>query len=110
MTTFTEAYLERVTSLVETLPVADIERAIEMLCEAYQRGARVFVMGNGGSAAAASHFVCVGGVTCLEGSNPSLSATSSPGGRGGPGGTTPHPGRASRRGGRAVECGGLENR
>jgi D-sedoheptulose 7-phosphate isomerase len=58
MTTFTELYLERVTSLVETLPVSDIERAIEMLYDTYQRGGRVFVMGNGGSAAAASHFVC----------------------------------------------------
>jgi D-sedoheptulose 7-phosphate isomerase len=58
MSTFTERYLERLTLLVETLPVADIERVTEMLYDAYRRGGRVFVMGNGGSAAAASHFVC----------------------------------------------------
>jgi D-sedoheptulose 7-phosphate isomerase len=58
MTTFTEGYLERVTMLLEILPVADIERVIEMLFDSYTRAARVFVMGNGGSAAAASHFVC----------------------------------------------------
>jgi D-sedoheptulose 7-phosphate isomerase len=58
MTSFTETYLARVTSLVEILPVADIERVIDMLWDAYERAGRVFVMGNGGSAAAASHFVC----------------------------------------------------
>ena len=58
MTTFTETYLEGLTSLLATLPVADVERVTEMLYDTYLRGGRVFVMGNGGSAAAASHFVC----------------------------------------------------
>jgi D-sedoheptulose 7-phosphate isomerase len=44
--------------VVRELPFADIERVVDVLHDAYQRGHRVFLFGNGGSAALASHFAC----------------------------------------------------
>jgi D-sedoheptulose 7-phosphate isomerase len=58
MATFTESYLGRASELLSRLPVAEIESVVDTLYTAYANGQRVFVMGNGGSAAAASHFVC----------------------------------------------------
>lgn len=36
----------------------DIERAVDLLFDAWTRGAAVYLMGNGGSASTASHFAC----------------------------------------------------
>ncbi|MDB5035966.1 MAG: sugar isomerase [Chlorobi bacterium] len=47
------AYVQRALGSVDT---AEVERLIESLFEAYRAGATVFVIGNGGSAANASHF------------------------------------------------------
>ena len=50
-----------ITSLQETinqLPVDLIEDLVEILHDARLSGNQVFIMGNGGSAATASHFVC----------------------------------------------------
>ncbi len=51
-------YLVGLNSIVRGLSEQDIERVIGVLEEAYRRGRQVFVMGNGGSAATASHFSC----------------------------------------------------
>lgn len=40
------------------LPYADIDATISEIMSAHQRGASIFVLGNGGSAALASHFAC----------------------------------------------------
>src|SRR6266568_26822 len=40
------------------LPYAEIEEAANQLYQAYQEERRVFLFGNGGSAALASHFAC----------------------------------------------------
>jgi D-sedoheptulose 7-phosphate isomerase len=49
------AELRRVLALV---PQDAIERTVELLVETRASGRRVYVIGNGGSAATASHFVC----------------------------------------------------
>jgi D-sedoheptulose 7-phosphate isomerase len=54
--TFAERYRAQVLQAIESIPVADVERAIAILTEAREEGRRIFVFGNGGSASAASHF------------------------------------------------------
>lgn len=51
-------YLRDLRRTLERLPLERIEQAIAILEEARQNRARVFILGNGGSAATASHFVC----------------------------------------------------
>ena len=56
--TDTCTYFERYARVVSELPYADIERVVDVLIQAYEEGRRVFLFGNGGSAALASHFAC----------------------------------------------------
>jgi len=51
-------YLEGLKSLLERLPLSDIEEAICVLNDARFRESKVIIMGNGGSATTASHFAC----------------------------------------------------
>jgi D-sedoheptulose 7-phosphate isomerase len=51
-------YLAQVTRAIEMLPREDLLKVIEILREARMEGKTVFVFGNGGSAATASHMVC----------------------------------------------------
>lgn len=51
------AYLERQSKLLTTLPADKISQWIDHLREAHRDGRQIFVCGNGGSAANASHFV-----------------------------------------------------
>ena len=53
---FTRAYTGYVTHLLEGLDVESLERLLIGLREARKQGNTVFVIGNGGSAATASHF------------------------------------------------------
>lgn len=55
---FIQDYLSEVRKVAEAISVADIDRAVEILFEAWQNGARVFTCGNGGSASTAIHFAC----------------------------------------------------
>jgi D-sedoheptulose 7-phosphate isomerase len=52
------AYLERLTDLIQTFDVSAYSKMVDMILDAYQRRAQIFVMGNGGSGATASHLVC----------------------------------------------------
>ncbi|MBI4954145.1 MAG: SIS domain-containing protein [Myxococcales bacterium] len=80
----TATFLAEVRASLEEVDAASVEHIAELLAEAWRRGARVFVMGNGGSAATASHFVCdlhgatrgerTLGVLCLSDSVPLLTA------------------------------------
>lgn len=54
--TFAGAYLQYLTEVMKGIDVAEIGRFIQTLLEARERGATVFFIGNGGSAATASHF------------------------------------------------------
>jgi len=51
-------YFDALENIVHTISREDIERAIDLLFEAWQREAMVYIMGNGGSAGTATHFVC----------------------------------------------------
>ena len=51
-----EGYLSEVSATFGKLPVGGIAQVVELLEEARTRGKRVYIFGNGGSAATASHF------------------------------------------------------
>src|SRR5581483_9732144 len=55
---FPTEYRSKLTSALETIDMAAVDRAIEILREARDHNRHVFVCGNGGSASTASHFVC----------------------------------------------------
>jgi D-sedoheptulose 7-phosphate isomerase len=51
-------YIRGLQATLETLPMDRIEQVISVLHQARLENRQVFIMGNGGSAATASHFVC----------------------------------------------------
>src|SRR3712207_5525598 len=53
-----EGYLGRLAALLALVPGSAVRDAISLLLEARASGRRIYVMGNGGSSATASHFVC----------------------------------------------------
>jgi len=52
------SYFEALSDTVGKLPHADVESVVSMLMTAFERRRTVFLFGNGGSAALASHFAC----------------------------------------------------
>ena len=56
--TYPGLYKDRLFRALDTVDLAAVTRAIRMLAEARDKGRTIFVCGNGGSAATASHFVC----------------------------------------------------
>lgn len=54
----TTAYLASLVRLLRQLPLRDIERVCPVLYQAYQNDQTLFLFGNGGSAALASHMAC----------------------------------------------------
>jgi D-sedoheptulose 7-phosphate isomerase len=55
---FPELYRARSLRAIETIDAGRVAEAIEILSEARAAGRQIYVCGNGGSAAAAAHFVC----------------------------------------------------
>lgn len=55
---FAQIYLAGLAACLDTLPLERIAGVIARLLEAYRTGQRVFIVGNGGSAATASHMAC----------------------------------------------------
>ena len=55
---FIHNYLSEARKVTEDISVADINRAIELLFNAWKNGNQVFTCGNGGSASTATHFAC----------------------------------------------------
>lgn len=51
-------YIGRLTSTIEQIQMEPVEALIRILHEARMSGRQIFIMGNGGSASTASHFVC----------------------------------------------------
>ena len=49
-------YLEEVRTMLAQMPLESIEQVLQALLDVYEREGTVFIMGNGGSAATASHF------------------------------------------------------
>jgi D-sedoheptulose 7-phosphate isomerase len=52
----TRDYLDWARASCETIEPEQVERLIDLLMEARKHGRRIFILGNGGSAATASHF------------------------------------------------------
>lgn len=51
------AYFEQVREAISRLDLGQISKTVQVLLDANRRGATIFIFGNGGSAATASHFV-----------------------------------------------------
>ena len=51
-----EVYLKSLKGIIDLIPQDQVWRVIELVCEVGNRGQPIFIMGNGGSAATASHF------------------------------------------------------
>lgn len=59
LTTATDhEYLADLKLLLDRIPMAVVNQVIDRLARAAELGQRVFILGNGGSAATASHFAC----------------------------------------------------
>lgn len=59
-------YLSEISAILEELPVERIAQVVEVLEGARMKGRRVYIFGNGGSAATASHFasdLCKGAIS-----------------------------------------------
>jgi D-sedoheptulose 7-phosphate isomerase len=56
--TLAPAYIERLKAALDALPLDAYEAILKAFLDARARGACIFVMGNGGSAATASHLAC----------------------------------------------------
>ncbi len=54
--TFSERYLGELKECLGELSAGEIEAVAGLILDAYKKGRRVFLMGNGGSAATAAHF------------------------------------------------------
>ncbi len=55
---FIADYLSDMRNVIGNVAVEDIDRAIELLFDTWQKGSQVFICGNGGSASTATHFAC----------------------------------------------------
>ncbi|MBI2909941.1 MAG: SIS domain-containing protein [Chloroflexi bacterium] len=55
---FTQRYVAELKGCLDSLPTEEVAQVIDVIYEAYTKGKQVFIMGNGGSAATASHFAC----------------------------------------------------
>ncbi len=49
-------YFRELEQMVEAISLSDLQQVLGLLEDAYYNGHRIFIMGNGGSAATASHF------------------------------------------------------
>lgn len=51
-------YIEELSNVLKKRPFRDVEEIINIILKAYKHEKNIFVMGNGGSGATASHFAC----------------------------------------------------
>jgi len=51
-------YLADLKDAIDRLPFAELEEIVDVVWSAYVKERNIFIMGNGGSAATASHFAC----------------------------------------------------
>jgi len=63
-----EDYFRSLSEVIERLPFVEIEMVSEMLIEAYENSRMIYLFGNGGSAALASHLACDLGKGTVNGS------------------------------------------
>ena len=53
---FSKSYFQYLCEIIDRINLAEIRQFVETLLDARERGVRIFFIGNGGSAATASHF------------------------------------------------------
>lgn len=58
LSVFIDGYIKELSQALATLDKKRIEKVVNILLKAYTRGKKVFIIGNGGSAATASHMAC----------------------------------------------------
>lgn len=51
-------YIQKEISILQKLDISELNDALNIILDTYQRSGRIYICGNGGSAATASHFVC----------------------------------------------------
>ena len=52
------AYFERLKNAIDQIDKSELNNLMNVLVEAKESGKQIFIMGNGGSSATASHYVC----------------------------------------------------
>ena len=57
-TAFMKKYVAASSRALQDIPLPDLQSVVQVLVDAYERRARVFIAGNGGSASLASHLAC----------------------------------------------------
>jgi D-sedoheptulose 7-phosphate isomerase len=55
---FVHEYINEVKAALDNLDIDSVNHALVMILKAYEKGSRVFILGNGGSASTASHMAC----------------------------------------------------
>jgi D-sedoheptulose 7-phosphate isomerase len=55
---FSKDYFEKLKEVIDKIEPEKIQKIVEVLFGAYKNNKQIFIMGNGGSAATASHFAC----------------------------------------------------
>ncbi len=58
MVDFIKAYIEQEKKDMDSIDPEQVKKAVEILFDAWKSNKQVFIFGNGGSAATASHFAC----------------------------------------------------
>jgi len=69
MQTALNSYFEDVVQTIGRMPIATMEKIVTALMEAYESSRTIYLFGNGGSAALASHFACDLGKGASNGSS-----------------------------------------
>ncbi len=69
MKEFISAYLNNISEIIEGLEINNISEVIEHIKDAHKKNKRIFVLGNGGSAATANHFACDFGKNAIKDDN-----------------------------------------
>lgn len=55
---FTKTYFNEIKQVLDKMSIEEIKKIAEIIYNAYLKEKHIFIMGNGGSAATASHFAC----------------------------------------------------
>ncbi len=63
-----KTYFDDVARVIANMPITAIDQIVTMFMDAYEAGQRIYLFGNGGSAALASHFACDLGKGAANGS------------------------------------------
>jgi D-sedoheptulose 7-phosphate isomerase len=68
LVTDASSYFDDVARVIANIPLTTVDRIVSVLMEAYESSRRIYLFGNGGSAALASHFACDLGKGAANGS------------------------------------------